>query len=126
MKLLLDEHIAPAVARGLSDVGAAGDANLVVAALREWQGGAYLEASDALILQAALVEGWTLVTYDLRTIPLLLREWGEQGIAHGGVILVDERAIAQNDIGGLIRALARLAATLGDARWQNRIVYLTC
>jgi len=122
VKLLLDEHISPAVARGLSSAGAA---DFVVAALREWQGGAYLEASDALILQAALTDGWTLVTYDLRAIPLLLKEWGEQGIAHGGVILVDKRSIAQNDIGGLIRALSRLVAALGDARWQNRIVSLT-
>ena len=125
MKLLLDEHIAPAVARGLSGAGTAGGADIVVAALRDWHGGAYLEASDTLLLQAALADGWTLVTYDLRTIPLLFKEWGEQGIAHGGVILVDERSIAQNDIGGLIRALARLVAALGDASWQNRIVYLT-
>lgn len=125
MKLLLDEHISPAVARGLVAAGAAGSAGHVVMALREWQDGAYLEASDALLLQAARVEGWTLVTYDLRTIPPLLKEWGEQGIAHGGVILVDERSIAQNDIGGLIRALARLVVALGDASWRNRIVYLT-
>jgi predicted nuclease of predicted toxin-antitoxin system len=122
VKLLLDEHIAPAVARGLSSSGAAG---LIVDALRDWQSGVYLEAPDALILRAALVDGWTLVTYDLRTIPLLLKDWGEQGMAHGGVILVDERGIAQNEIGGLIRALLRLNASLGAASWQNRIVSLT-
>jgi predicted nuclease of predicted toxin-antitoxin system len=123
VKLLLDEHIAPAVARGLS--GLSGGSGLIVAPLRDWQGGAYLEASDEAILQAALAGGWTLVTYDLRTIPLLLKQWGEQGIAHGGVILIDERSIAQNDIGGLIRARARLVGALGGASWQNRIVYLT-
>jgi predicted nuclease of predicted toxin-antitoxin system len=122
VKLLLDEHISPAVARGLSTSGGAAS---VVAALRDWQSGAYLEASDELILQAAAADGWTFVTYDLRTIPLLLKVWAEQGQAHGGVILIDERSIAQNDIGGLIRALTRLLVASADARWRNRIVYLT-
>ena len=119
MKLLLDEHISPAVARGLSGV-------VDVAALRDWQAGAYLEAPDSVILQAAAVGGWTLVTYDLRTIPPLLKEWGEQGIAHGGVILVDGRTITQNDVGGLVRALTQLvAASSEDASWQNRAVFLS-
>jgi uncharacterized protein DUF5615 len=119
VKLLLDEHISPAVARGLSGV-------VEVAALRDWQAGAYLEAPDTLILQAAAVDGWTLVTYDLRTIPPLLKDWGEQGITHGGVILVDERTIAQNDIGGLVHALTRLvAAAPTDATWQNRAIFLS-
>lgn len=119
MKWLLDEHISPAVARGLSGV-------VEVAPLRDWQAGAYLEAPDTIILQAAAVDGWSLVTFDLRTIPLLLKDWGEQGITHGGVILVDEHTIAQNDIGGLVRALTRLiAATVADATWQNRTVLLS-
>lgn len=122
MKLLLDEHISPAVARGLS----AAHGELAVAALREWQAGAWLEAPDALLLQAAAADGWTLVTYDLRTIPPLLKEWGEQGIAHGGVILVDEqRSIAPSDFGGLIRALERLASALGEADWRDCVVFLT-
>jgi hypothetical protein len=119
VKLLLDEHISPAVAQGLSATGVA------AAALRDWHAGAYLETADELILQMAQTEGWTLVTYDLRTIPPLLKVWAEQSVSHGGVILVDERSIAQNDIGGLIRALTRLVASLGSAPWENRVVFLT-
>lgn len=119
MKLLLDEHISPAVARGL--VGAV----ITAEALRDWQAGAYLEADDDVILSAAHAAGWTLVTYDRRTITLLLKTWAEQGLAHGGVIFVDERTLAQNDIGGQIRALQRLVAQLGDVDWEQRVVFLT-
>lgn len=62
--------------------------------------------------------------YDLRTIPLLLKEWSEQGVAHGGVILVDERTIAPHDVGGLIRALHHVVQTLGDVSWADRVVFL--
>ena len=119
MRLLLDDHISPAVARGLVA------ASVVAVALRDWRNGAYLEFADDLILQAEHVDGLTLATYDLRTIPPLLKSWGEQGVAHGGVIFVDERTIAQNDIGALIRALTRLAAAEDTADWTNRIIYLT-
>ena len=119
MKLLLDEHVALAVARNLSAPG------VEAMALRDWHAGAYLQVADDVILQAAHAEGWILVTYDRRTIPHLLKTWGEQGIAHGGVVFVDERTIAQNDVGGLIRALAQLVNRLGDAEWESREVYLT-
>ncbi|HEX8732452.1 MAG TPA: DUF5615 family PIN-like protein [Ktedonobacterales bacterium] len=119
MKLLLDEHISPAVARER------GEAGVAVIALREWQGGAYLEAADDRILQAAYADGWTFVTCDLPTIPPLLKRLTEQGASHGGVVLVDERSIAQNDIGGLSRALTRLLAALGSSPWENRVVFLS-
>ncbi len=119
MKLLLDEHISPAVARGLTDAG------ITAQPLRDWQAGAYLEAGDDVILAAAHANGWTLVTYDRRTIAPLLKSWAEQGLAHSGVIFVDERTLAQSDIGGQIRALQRLVAQLGDAEWEQRVVFLT-
>jgi hypothetical protein len=48
----------------------------------------------------------------------------EQRIAHGGIVFVDDRTIAQQDVGGLIRALLDLIATLGDSDWENRIAFL--
>ena len=33
---------------------------------------------------------WSLVTYDRRTIPPLLKTWAESGLHHGGVVFVDE------------------------------------
>lgn len=62
--------------------------------------------------------------YDLRTIPLLLKEWSERGIAHGGVILVDEHTAAPHDVGGLVRALRHIMQMLGDVSWADRVVFL--
>ena len=49
---------------------------------------------------------------------------GQVGISHGGVVFVDERSIAPNDIGGLVRALIRLRDAESDVDWRDRIVYL--
>jgi hypothetical protein len=64
------------------------------------------------------------VTFDWRTIPPLLRLWAEQGINHSGVILVDERTLVQNDIGGLVGALCAVWKEQGHLDWTNRVVYL--
>ncbi|HEU5439449.1 MAG TPA: hypothetical protein VFU88_09175 [Ktedonobacterales bacterium] len=79
MKLPLDAHISPAVATGLASWG-----GVEAQAMRGWQGGTYLDADDEVILSQAHATGWILVTYDLRTIPPLLRVWSEQGVAHSG------------------------------------------
>lgn len=120
LRLLLDEQVAPAVATGLRRRNKA----LVVRALREWQDGAYLGLDDASCLQAAHREGLTLVTYDLRTIPLLLKRWAEEGRSHGGVIFVDEKTISPSDVGGLVRALASLQRERGTGNWQDRVLFL--
>ncbi len=119
MKLLLDAHIDPAVARGL-----AARVAIDVISLRDWHDREYLNADDEPILRAAAAEGRTLVTYDQQTIPDLLSAWGEQGIPHSGVIFVDNRTIAQGDVGGLIRALVDIIDELGDVDWENRIAFL--
>lgn len=98
---------------------------LAVLTLPAWEGGAYLGASDDTILTAARVAGLTLVTYDLRTIPPLPKQWGEDGTAHGGVIFVDTRTIAPHDLDGLVRALLELWDAEHASEWVNRVVYLT-
>lgn len=119
MKLLLDEHISPVVAQQLRSH------DLEAAALQEWQGGAFLEASDTDLLLAAAQAGWTLVTYDLRTIPPLLKIWGETGINHGGVVFIDHRTVTPNDYGPLCQAILQLVPSLGNASWMNRVVFLS-
>jgi predicted nuclease of predicted toxin-antitoxin system len=82
LRLLLDEHISPSIAVQLR----AKRAGIEVVSLKEW---GYLGESDEVIITNAYYEGLTFVTYDLRTIPSLLKSWGEEGKTHGGVIFID-------------------------------------
>ena len=116
--MLLDEHLSPALVPGLVARG------IDVAALREWQGGSYLEAPDDVILRAALEDGRTLVTYDQRTIPPLIKQWSEAGGNHGGIVFIDHRTLLPNDLGGLVRALTQLDEQQGPLDWTNRVVFL--
>jgi len=120
VKLLFDSHISPAVARGLTRRCRA----LQAIHLRDWQRRRLLNAPDADLLAEAAREGWTLVTYDLRTIVPLLREWAELERHHGGVILVDDATIAAHDVGALIAALAQVWREEGVDDWTDRVQYL--
>jgi hypothetical protein len=90
----------------------------------EWDGGGFLGQDDAACLRRAAALRWTLVTYDRRTIPPLLKTWAEAGQDHGGVIFIDEKAIPPSDIGGQVRALAALTREAGTWEWTDRIVFL--
>jgi hypothetical protein len=120
LKLLLDEHISPYVATGLRRHVK----GLFVFPLGEWNDGRFLGVSDDVVLKAAFHEGLTLVTYDRRTIPPLLKTWAEEGRNHGGVVFVDNRTISSADIGGLVKALRALWDEGRNWDWSNRIVML--
>ena len=120
LKLLLDEHISPDVALGLRRR----IRSMPVHAMAEWQDGSFLGQPDAACLQAAASQALTLVTYDRRTIPPLLKTWAEEGRHHAGVIFVDEKTISPADIGGLVWALARLAKEAQSWDWADRICFL--
>src|SRR5678816_3395111 len=85
LTLLLDEHIAPIVA----EQAAAKVATARIISIHRWQDGAFLNTPDEIILEAAYQEKITLVTFDQSTIRPVLKEWGEQGRSHGGVIFID-------------------------------------
>lgn len=121
LRLLLDEHVSPAIAIQLARRGC----KVEVSALQEWEGGAYRGVPDPELLTAAAARGWTLVTFDRRTIVPLLKTWAEAGISHGGVVFVGDRTLSPSDIGGLVRALAQLAASHGELDWTDRVVFLT-
>ena len=120
LKLLLDEHISPDVANGLRRRNRAIEIRYMV----EWEDGYFLGQEDSACLREAATQGLTLVTYDRRTIPPLLKTWAEEERTHGGVVFVDEKTISPADIGGLVWALTRLARETGNWDWTNRICFL--
>jgi len=120
LKLLLDEHISPDVADGLRRR----DRSLIVRYMAEWEGGEFMGEEDSACLQEATSQGLTLVTYDRRTIPPLLKAWAEQERKHSGVIFVDEKTISPADIGGLVRALTNLSKRTGKWDWADRVYFL--
>ena len=97
---------------------------LVVFCLADLEDGALLGQEDPACLQQAAAQGLTLVTYDRRTIPPLLKAWGEEERKHGGVIFVDEKTISPSDTGGLVRALSNLSRKTAKWDWTDRICFL--
>jgi hypothetical protein len=120
LRLLLDEHISPLVADGLRRRHRA----LKVVCIAEWAQGKFLAQPDAICLQQASEQRLTLVTYDRRTIPPLLKSWAEEGREHGGVIFVDEKSIAPAEIGKLVRALSSLWRKTANWDWRDRVGFL--
>lgn len=120
LSFLLDEHVSPDVAaivkRSRPDIPIAG--------LLHWQDGIWIGESDDEILRAAAGDLLTLVTYDRRTFPRLLQRWAELSEAHAGVIFVDERTIAPNDLPELSRSLILLWDEHRALDWSNRLVFL--
>jgi hypothetical protein len=120
LRLLLDEHISPDVADGLRRR----HRSLVVHCMAEWEGGDFLGKDDVACLRKAAGQGLTLITYDRRTIPPLLKAWMEEGRRHGGVIFVDEKTISPANIGGLVRALGQLWKEAGRRDWSDQVYFL--
>ena len=120
MKLLLDEHVPRAVAVGLRRRFP----EIAVYAIPDWEKGRLRGKPDEEVLEAAIAGGLTLVTYDLRTIPMLLKEWGLEGRDHGGVIFCDARTIPQYAVGRLVKQIAKLYEAFRDDDWTNRVEFL--
>jgi hypothetical protein len=118
MRLLLDSHVAKALAEQLRAHG------IDAAALPEWKGGNYRTADDEDLLPTAYIDRRILVTFDCQTIPPLIKRIAEAGEYHGGVILVSSRSFRANDIGGLLHALLTLAVQRGSEDWADRVIYL--
>ena len=118
--LLLDEQISPVIA----DQIRAKRPEIPIDSVCRWRAGSYAGVKDAPLLAAAAEDEWTLVTYDLQTIPPLLVKWGIQGRSHGGTILIDNRTIASSDFGRLTTALIRLWDEQNEFDWKDRVSYL--
>jgi hypothetical protein len=120
LKLVLDEHISPGVAQSMRRR----DPKIAVFAMADWEEGNFLGQEDSACLQEAVHQKLTLVTYDRRTIPPLLKDWAEEGQHHAGVIFIDEKTISPADIGGLVQSLGALVKEARDWDWTDRIFFL--
>ena len=119
LHILTDEQIDPDVA------AAARRRGIQITTLFEWSDGHFVGASDEEVLREAARHAMTLLSFDLKTIPSLLRAWGERGIDHGGVIFVDNKSFAQNDVRGISKAISELWELQGKDDWTNRCFFLT-
>jgi len=117
LRLLLDEHISPEVAAGMRRC----DRKVTVRCMVEWEDGNFLGQEDSACLEQAAVQKLTLVTYDRRTIPPLLKNWAEEGRQHAGVIFIGEKTISPADIGRLVEALGRLVKETRHWNWVDRV-----
>ena len=120
LKLLLDEHISREVAVGLRRQRR----SIVVHCISEWEKGEFLGLGDPVFLAEAAAQQLTLVTYDRRTIPPLLKTWAEEGRRHGGVVFVDEKSVPPNEIGSLVRVMLSLFEETSGWDWTDRVCFL--
>lgn len=121
LQILTDEQIDPNVAVAAKKRRR----EISIVSLLDWLDGHFVGASDEELLREAARQAMTLLTFDLKTIPPLLRAWGERGVDHGGVIFVDNKSFAQNDISGISKALVDLWELQGKLDWKNRCFFLT-
>jgi len=120
LKLLLDEHIWPGVAELVKRQTPKAEA----VSLHHYCAGRLMNVGDDEILTEARRGGWTLVTFDLNTIPRLLREKAVASEDHGGIIFISSKSFAQNDHAGLAQALSMVARAEAEKDWTNRAMFL--
>src|SRR5437899_11960873 len=117
MKLLLDSHIPAAVVRALRTR----QPGLDVQHLAQWRAGDLLEADDADILAACAKEARVWVTYDLATVPDLLRALAAEEYDHAGVFLVDDATIPAENVGVLVYGISVLIVEIGEVDKTNLV-----
>ncbi|HLK56058.1 MAG TPA: hypothetical protein VKU00_05825 [Chthonomonadaceae bacterium] len=97
---------------------------IVIESVHTWQDGAFRGRHDRELLLAAAMENWTLVTYDLKTIPVFLVELSAEGLSHAGVIFIDDQTIANDEFGLLTRALIAFWDRHQALEWTDRVHFL--
>src|SRR6266542_599608 len=100
MRLLLDDHLSRKVAEALRERGHD------VVCTRECR--LHELHDDRELWSRAIDLGRVVVTYDKDDFPALYDEFFTEGISHPGLILFFSSTIAQHDLGGQIRYLARV------------------
>ena len=120
MKLLLDEHIWPGVATLVKRQMPQAE----VESIHHYDDGSLMNSTDSEVLAQAHRDGWTLVTFDLNSIPRLLSEKAMAREDHGGIVFISSKSFAQNDHVRLAQALSSVARSESSADWTNRVMFL--
>lgn len=120
MKLLFDVHVAKATVAALRRIAPQIQAEHIA----HWHGGILLQADDDEILSKCHAEGRVFVTYDMATIPGLLRRWIAEERSHSGLFFADENTIKPNDPGEAASSVAALVKEIGNADTTNLIRFL--
>jgi predicted nuclease of predicted toxin-antitoxin system len=118
LRLWLDGHLSPALARGLRERG------YDVVALQE-EARFLRGLPDDLLLAEAAHRGRAIVTYNARDFAPLHRVFLAGGRSHAGIVLISSQAIRQDDIGGQSQALtAFLDEHAGETEIRDRLVWV--
>lgn len=115
-KLLLDSHVPADVAPALRALCR----NVDVQHVSTWQDGAYINASDDLLLEACWQDGRALVSKDRATLPGWLSLRIAEGKQHAGVVFYDLERFKAHQVGALAKALAEALDKTGGRladRW---------
>jgi hypothetical protein len=116
MKLLLDEHLDPALVPALRRKFSTLDVASVPGL--GWAG-----LDDPALLEVLDGERRVLVTRDVHSVPEHISDRLAQGLTHGGVVYVP-RSIVQGDRKTLLRRLVKLVKEHGDDDWTCREFWL--
>jgi uncharacterized protein DUF5615 len=101
-KLLLDSHVPADVVRTLRKLSP----GLDVVHVSSWQDGAYISASDDVLLEACWQDDRALVSKDRATLPGWLALRVAEGKQHAGILFYDSERFKAPKIGALARAIA--------------------
>jgi hypothetical protein len=112
MKFLLDEHIDPAIARGLLRL----DPSVEVLEVRQVMPG----TPDPGLLEWAAHNGYILVTRDVNTLVGDAYERIEAGIHTEGVLVTRWNA----SIGEVVRELWLIVRNSHSDEWANQVTYI--
>ena len=118
LRLVTDSHVPPAVCQAARKL-----APIDIKPLRDWHGGIYLHESDTRLLLLGWEDRVTLVTYDVNSFPLAVKERLQAGLSHAGVIYVSAK-FRQNAVGSIARGLVKLWQTEKGLDWTNQIRFL--
>jgi hypothetical protein len=101
-KLLLDSHVPSDVAQSLRKLRPRVD----VQHLSTWQEGAYINASDDILLEACWQDSRALVSKDRATLPGWIALRVAEGKQHSGILFYDSERFKAPNIGALAKAIA--------------------